>query len=73
MWQKLQTWKEKLSQEGKEVLLKVVALSIPTYVMSCFKLPDTSMQRVRISDGPVSVGSKMREEKDLLDWLGKTL
>lgn len=32
VWQKLQTWKEKLlSQGGKEVLLKVVALSNPTY------------------------------------------
>lgn len=32
VWQKLQTWKEKLlSQVGKEVLLKVMALSNPTY------------------------------------------
>lgn len=33
-------WKKKLlSQGGREILIKSVALSIPTYVMSCFKFP----------------------------------
>lgn len=42
VWQKLQTWKEKiLSWDNKEILLKVVALSIPTYAMSCFKLTNS--------------------------------
>ena len=40
IWAKMQGWKEKLlSQAGKEVMIKAVLQSIPTYSMSVFHLP----------------------------------
>lgn len=40
IWKKLNGWSSKLlSKARKEVLIKAVAQSIPTYVMTCFKLP----------------------------------
>ena len=40
VWKKLQEWKGKtLSQAGKEILIKAVAQSIPTYTMGVFQLP----------------------------------
>ncbi len=59
---KLKGWKEKiLSQAGREILIKVVALAIPTYTMSCFKLParlckelEAMIRRFWWSNGPDS-------------------
>lgn len=40
IWKRINGWGEKtLSQAGKEVLIKAVLQSIPTYIMPCFSLP----------------------------------
>ena len=40
IWNKMQGWKERLlSQVGKEVMIKAVIQSIPTYSMNVFCLP----------------------------------
>ena len=42
VWKRLQGWEGKLlSQVGRKVLIKSVIQAIPTYTMSCFKLPST--------------------------------
>ena len=49
IWKKLKGWKEKLlSQAGREILVKAVVQAIPTYTMSCFKLPKGLIKEIEI-------------------------
>ena len=48
VWNKIQGWKEKLlSQARREILIKAVVQAIPTYTMSCFKLPVGLCKRLK--------------------------
>ena len=47
VWKKFQGWEGKLlSQAGREILIKAVAQALPTYTMSCFKLPVTLFHNI---------------------------
>ncbi|KAK9682377.1 hypothetical protein RND81_10G069600 [Saponaria officinalis] len=48
LWKRLQGWKGMLfSKAGREVLIKAVAQSIPTYAMSVFKIPAYFCDEIR--------------------------
>ena len=49
MWKRVQGWSDRpLSRAGRETMLKSVAQAIPTYIMSCFQLPDFICDRMRV-------------------------
>ena len=61
-------WKEKLlSKAGKEVLIKAVAQAIPTYIMSCFKVPDSLCEELTGMIWNFWWGQKQDEKK--MAWL----
>lgn len=48
IWKKIQEWKEKiLSKPGKEVLIKTIVQTIPTYTMSVFLLPNELVKKIK--------------------------
>ena len=61
---KLAGWKEKLiSTAGKEVLIKAVAQAVPTYTMSCFKLPKALCDELTSMVSQFWWGQKREERK----------
>ena len=68
MAKKLARWKEKLlSKAGKEILIKAVAQAIPTYTMSCFKIPDSLCDNLTSMIRNFWWGQKQDERK--MAWL----
>ena len=67
---KLAGWKEKLlSKVGKEILIKDVALAIPTCAMSCFKIPESLCDDLTSMIRNFWWGQKVEEKKILwVSW-----
>ena len=65
---KLAGWKEKLlSSAGKEILIKAVAQVVPSYTMSCFKLPNTLCDELTKMVRQFRWGQVKEEKK--LEWM----
>jgi hypothetical protein len=59
IWRKINSWSSKcLSKAGREVLIKSVLQTIPSYVMSIFLIPDSlidAIEKMMIPFGGVTV------------------
>ena len=56
-----------LSKVGKEVLIKAVALVMPTYTMSCFKILDSLCEELKTMIRKFWWGQRKDENK--ISWL----
>jgi len=58
VWTQIQGWQEKLlSKAGKEIMIKIVAQTIPTYAMSCFDLTKGLCEEISSMIGTYSLTS----------------
>ena len=71
VWKKVNGWKEKLlSQVGKEILIKAVAQSMPTYTMNCFCCQKELSWSFKVLFA--NFGGVKKEKRDALTgWLGR--
>ncbi|CAI8611430.1 unnamed protein product [Vicia faba] len=69
IWRKINTWSSKsLSQAGKEIMVKFVLLSIPTYIMSIFLLPSSLIDKIEKMMNSFWWGHK-RDRSKGIHWL----
>lgn len=69
LWARVKGWNEKtLSTAGNEVLIKAVLQAIPTYVMSCFKLPISILEEVEKIIRRYWWGSKQSRGISWMSW-----
>ncbi|XP_058733501.1 uncharacterized mitochondrial protein AtMg00310-like [Vicia villosa] len=68
VWKKVKGWKKKfLSTAGKEILIKAVAQAIPTYIMSCLKIPDSVCHEIESMLANFWWGARNGERK--IHWM----
>lgn len=68
MGRHIASWKRKLlSNAGREILIKAVAQVMPTYTMSCFKLPNTHCNELNSMVSNFLWGQKDKERK--MAWI----
>lgn len=69
LWQKFHKWKHKpISKAGKEVLIKAVAQSIPTFIMSVFLLLVSLIEELERMMNSFYCGSK-KTGRGSLNWV----
>lgn len=68
MTKKIKDWKSRmLSQAGKLTLVRSVVQSIPTYLMTCFEVPDNIIQKIEGEIARFLWGQKGDEKR--IHWL----
>ncbi|KAL0306177.1 UNVERIFIED_CONTAM: putative mitochondrial protein [Sesamum radiatum] len=69
IWKRITGWNEKLlSQAGKELLIKSIVQAIPTYAMSCFRLPVTLLKEIHGMIATFWWGSRGRNRIHWISW-----
>ena len=67
MWKKQEGWEGKLlSQARQEILIKAVTQALPTYTMSCFKLPSGLCHDIKALIRKIFWGQ--RGEGQMIHW-----